>query len=595
MSHSPHSHNGDHLDGATVIGANDQAYALNKQASASSSSKQYLLPPAPQRAPPAARAENLPFVDTSSYLDEKRDLLVKIGKGGVAQALHDLDTELKNKGHTGIISDKRPHQFIGREVNPGSFGLYEFASGPKLILEPGRYPGLPLSNWIGCTWHGTYDIATNFPPLKNEGSLMVPDPYLAKLGLTVVQVSQNQAAVCVDPQMRVFVVSDGGFVAMATSGAYRVLGLVDQTHLRDEVKDHYSGQVLGHTQVVKFPGKGDQYVAATFVDIPANNVAILQRKEELFELGAGQHYLTAANVTIRGFFTKGEVQQELQCDNLYTRDQVPVWLRIYLRFQLLYPLQLARHGYPTPFDALQDKTRSILTQIVAHLDYSAMARTRNAAPDVDIAEHAEDDSAGAIFVSAVRMQAIDELKVVASEYGIKLEDLAIIDRRFKGEIAAKLDSLTTRALEAQVESANLDRENANKRRKQEGDAKVLELQNAMKRATAETDAQNTIQAARAKAESALIQAEADAKAIKVRAEAQAQAVRVQAAIDAEIRDDFARGLAKSRVEVERTRAFGSRTVFAPIEAYQSGGMVGMGMVAGSRLVEDVPVRANGSK
>lgn len=75
MSHSPPSHNGDHLDGATVVGANDQGYALGKQASGSSSSKPFLLPPRPQRGggvPESSRAENLPFVDTSSYLDEKR-------------------------------------------------------------------------------------------------------------------------------------------------------------------------------------------------------------------------------------------------------------------------------------------------------------------------------------------------------------------------------------------------------------------------------------------------------------------------------------------------------------------------------------------
>lgn len=49
-----------------------------------------------------------------------------------------------------------------------------------------------------------------------------------------------------------------------------------------------------------------------------------------------------------------------------------------------------------------------------------------------------------------------------------------------------MDSLTTRALEAQVESANLDRENANRKRRQEGDARVLEGQNAMKRVRSTT-------------------------------------------------------------------------------------------------------------
>lgn len=108
-------------------------------------------------------------------------------------------------------------------------------------------------------------------------------------------------------------------------------------------------------------------------------------------------------------------------------DQVPVYLRMFLRFQLLRPLALARHGYETPFDALQDKTRSILTQVLAHLDYSAMARSRNAAPDplVDSQREGEDEVDN-VFVSAVRTQAMDDLKVVASEYGIRLEDLAII-------------------------------------------------------------------------------------------------------------------------------------------------------------------------
>lgn len=431
---------------------------------------------------------------------------------------------------------------------------------------------MPLANWIGCTYHGTFDLATNFPPLRSSaGGVLVPEEGLQRLGLTIVQVSQNQAAVCLDPQARVFVVSDRGFVAMATTGAYKVLGLVDQTHLNEAVIDRYSKQVLGHTQSVRLPNK---YVAATFLDIPANNVAILQRKNDLYQLGAGQHYLTTAGVSLRGFFTMGEVQIELECDNIYTRDQVPVWLRLYLRYELQQPLQLARHGYPTPFDALQDKARSILTQIVAHLDYSTMARTRNAAPEL---HEGEDGDAGAVFVSAVRTQAIDDLKVVAREYGIKLEDLAIIDRKFKGEIAAKLDSLTTRALEAQVESANLDRENANKRRKQEGEARVLELQNAMKRATVETENTNAIARARAKAEALTIEAEAEAAATKFRAEAAAAATRTQANVDAEIRDEFARDLAQGRLEIERTRAYGNGTVFAPMEALRSGGMVGMGM------------------
>lgn len=47
------------------------------------------------------------------------------------------------------------------------------------------------------TYHGTYDLASNFPPLRSQSdAISVPDPKLAKLGLTIIQVSQNQAAVC---------------------------------------------------------------------------------------------------------------------------------------------------------------------------------------------------------------------------------------------------------------------------------------------------------------------------------------------------------------------------------------------------------------
>lgn len=509
--------------------------------------------------------------------DSSPELLHQIGKGGVVGALKELDAELIQKGLPALISNKNPHELIGREVNPGHFGLYEYASSPKLLIKPGRYPGTPISNWIGCNWRGTFNLASNFPPVSEKGSILVPDEKFSKLGLTVVQVSQNQAAVILDPQMRVFVISDGGFVAMATKGAYKVLGLVDKTHLRDAVIDRHSKQVLGHTQTVCFPSG---YVAATFLDIPANNIAILQRGNELHQLTAGQHCLTTPGVSIRQFLTLGEVQQELQADNIYTRDSVPVWLRIYLRYQLREPILLARHGYPTPFDALQDKTRSILTQIIAHLDYATMARTRTAAPEGNVTIDHEDD-VGAVFVSAVRTQATDELKIAASEYGIQLEDLAIIDRKFKGEIAAKLDSLTTRALEAQVESANLDRENANKRRKQEGDAKVQELQNSMKRAVAETEAANKVQAAHAWAEAHMIEAEAMAKATKLKGEAAAEAMRIQARIDTEIKDDFARMLLVNRIEVERTKAYGNNTVFAPTEALSNGGMIGMGVTRGA--------------
>lgn len=84
--------------------------------------------------------------------------------------------------------------------------------------------------------------------------------------------------------------------------------------------------------------------------------------------------------------------------------------------QLTEPLKLTTHGYTTPYDALRDKTQSILTQIVAHLDYSAMVKQRSFGPDMQ-------EDASSAFLDALRTRAMDEMHEAALEYGIILKDL----------------------------------------------------------------------------------------------------------------------------------------------------------------------------
>ena len=98
----------------------------------------------------------------------------------------------------------------------------------------------------------------------------------------------------------------------------------------------------------------------TSLDIPANNCAILQKRDDLELLPAGQHYITNPNVTLRGMFTLGENQLEMPTKDMcvittnlflkydlyftwilrYTRDQVPVSLTIYMKWQLMEPLKV---------------------------------------------------------------------------------------------------------------------------------------------------------------------------------------------------------------------------------------------------------------
>ncbi|KAF8553419.1 hypothetical protein OG21DRAFT_1497744 [Imleria badia] len=492
---------------------------------------------------------------------------VPIGKDGVTTALQKLDRQLQQTGRTSLLSKKHPVSWTGREVPPGNLGLINHGGLPKILTRPGRYPGFPLRNWWAREWCGTQGLSDTAIEFK---------------GLTVVQVSQNQAAVVSDPQNRIFVIKNSGFVAYAIEGTYNVLAIVDQTHLQTAISDHVTGSTLGWTHEVKMrsrvgTGRDQEYVVALFLNIPANNCAILQRGDDLELLPAGQHYITNPNVTLRGLYTLGENQLEMPTKDIFTRDQVPVGLRIYLKWQLIEPLKLTTHGYSTPYDALRDKTQSILTQIVAHLDYSSMVKQRSLGPD-NFDDGTDPSSA---FLDALRTRAMDEMHEAALEYGIVLKDLAVIDRQFKGEIASTMDKLTTRALQAQVEAANVDRENSNKVKQEEGALAVARIKVQARNTQADSEAYSVIAAAKAQAERTKIEALAQAEAIRLTAEAEAEAIRIKAAADGAVVDQFAREMGMRRVEVSRIQAFGDRTVFVPSDGpgNQMGTAMAMGMAA----------------
>ncbi|TDL27669.1 band 7 domain-containing protein [Rickenella mellea] len=507
------------------------------------------------------------FVATTDYFEGgDREFLVTIGKSGLLPALQKLDDQLKASGRNTLLSKKQPVRWTGKEIAPGCLGLINHGGLPKLLTKPGRYPGFPLANWWARKWSGSKGLS---------------DAVIEFLGLTVVQVSQNQAAVISDPQNHVFVVKNSGFVAFAIEGSYEVLAVIDQTHLSTPIPDRVTKATLGWSHEVKMRsktggGKEQEYVVALFLNIPANNCAILQRGDDLELLAAGQHCITNPNVTLRGLFTLGENQLEMPTKDILTRDQVPVQLTIYLKWQLTEPLKLTTHGYSTPFDALRDKTQSILTQIVAHLDYSSMVKQRSLGPDNMDNGDEEGQSA---FLDALRTRAMDEMHLAALEYGIVLKDLAVIDRKFKGEIAATMDKLTTRALQAQVEAANVDRENSNKIKQEEGILAVAQIKAKTRNTQADADAYNVVAAARAQAQSTQIAAEAQAEAVRLAARAEADAIRLKSGANADVSDQFAREMEMRRLEIQRIAQFGSKTIFVPTEGVGAhlGNAMAMGM------------------
>ncbi|KAK1232031.1 hypothetical protein PQX77_004837 [Marasmius sp. AFHP31] len=546
-------------EGSTVIG--DRDFNNHRLSPVPSTSK--IHKPSDKRRVP----ETSEFI-TSDYSLEDRPFFVPIGKDGVTAALQKLDNELKQSGRNPLLSKKKPVAWTGSELTPGNLGLINHGGSPKLLTRPGRYPGWPLRNWWARTWCGTKGVS---------------DTVIEFLGITAVQVSQNQAAVISDPQNQIFVIRNAGFAAFAVEGTYDVLAIVDQTHLPNVVKDKVTGSVLGWTYEVKMKSRVNSkeerdYVVALFLNIPANNCAILQRGNDLELLGAGQSVITNPSVTLRGLYTLGENQLEMPTKDIFTRDQVPVSLTIYLKWQLEEPLRLATHGYATPYEALRDKTQSILTQIVAHLDYSSMVKQRSLGPD-NMDDGTDPSSA---FLDALRTRAMDEMHDAALEYGIVLKDLAVIDRQFKGEIAATMDKLTTRALQAQVEAANVDRENSNKVKQEEGALSVTRIKAQARNTQADAEAYSIVAAAKAQAERVKIEAVAQAEATKLAAQAEAEAIRTKAAADTQVADQFAREMQLRRLDVAKVQAYGSKTIFVPTEGTgsQMGQALAMGMAAG---------------
>lgn len=207
-----------------------------------------------------------------------------------------------------------------------------------------------------------------------------------------------------------------------------------------------------------------------------------------------------------------------------------------------------------------------------------MVKQRSLGPD-----NMDDGSdPSAAFIDALRTRAMDEMVLAALEYGIVLKDLAVMDRQFKGDIATTMDKLTTRALQTQVEAANVDRENSNKIKQQEGALAVARIKAQSMNTESDAQAYNVIAQAKAKAEALKIQAVAQAEATRLAAKAESDAIALRATADAGVQDTFAREMQARRIEVSRVAAFGDKTVFVPTDTVgaQAGNAMAIGMAAG---------------
>ena len=119
------------------------------------------------------------FINPVDQLDATRPFFVKIGSGGLLEALEKLDHQLMDvslipcrarssiscrgppfqAGHHHILSKKEPVSWTGREITLGQIGLVNHGGLPTVLTKPGRYPGFPLKNWWARSFEDTKDSA----------------------------------------------------------------------------------------------------------------------------------------------------------------------------------------------------------------------------------------------------------------------------------------------------------------------------------------------------------------------------------------------------------------------------------------------------
>lgn len=107
---------------------------------------------------------------------------------------------------------------------------------------------------------------------------------------------------------------------------------------------------------------------------------------------------------------------------------------------------------------------------------------------------------------------------------------------------------------------------------------VARIKGQVENSKADAEAYQIVAAAKAQAQRLRIEAEAHAEATRLNAEAEAKAIRIKAEADAAITDTFAREMQLRRIEVAKVQAYGSKTVFAPLEG--GGSQLGNSMAAG---------------
>lgn len=460
----------------------------------------------------------------------------------MVSAILELDRRMRAANDYHLITTKKPRSILGTCVQAGECGLYAYKGRPVLALKPGNY-----WNYFNFTH-------------SHKGKRDVTEP-IDFLGFTSAQVGQSGALVVEDPENRVFVIRNGGFASYGPHGRFRVLAKVDTLDLGDNcaVKED-DGRILGWLRHVH----SSQVRVATFLNVPANNVAIVQQGNDMIKLQAGQHVITNPNTTFRRFYTLGERQVKIRTQPAYTIEGVPVTLNVNLRYRVADAVRLTAN-YDNPFEALRNPAQSAVNSVVSRLSYQQLMRAKKLGgdiPDVNIVP----------WLESFKSECLRELTEQAQAYGIVVESFDVLDRMLDGSLGKDLEDQAEQVLRNQMQATQIELQNHIKTETQRG---VLEISKVQAEQTkTESDASyyastrkadalyyETMRQAHAGAEAAELEAQQQAKNVVILAQAKETEIGMLSRAYASVKSDHTKRLQLGELEVKKRQALPAKTIY----------------------------------
>jgi len=552
------------------------------------------------RAPSAAELKE-PGYDEWSVPDaiKANPFFLEVGKLNILDAIRELDKKMRDRKLGHLISSKNVQWIGGSLVSVGQIGCWNHNGRPSLSILPGSYWNFnPTIKYMG-----TFDLTSQ----------------VSYMGFTMAQVGQSEAMVVLDPQNRAFVIRNGGFVSYGLEGKFRIVEVVDTLDLGDAyaVKEKDTGTILGWkrdvmTNISVGTGQGKISVA-TFFNVPANNVVIVQQNNKIFSLGAGQHVITNPHTTFRAFFSLSERQFTFKTQPAYTTEGVPVILHLNLRYRVIDPIRLSAN-YNSPLQALINPCQTVVNAVIARLSYQQFMKAKKLSgdvPDNDISSH---------WITEFKNECLRELVALAGAYGVLVESFEIMDRQLEGQLGLELEKQAERVLQNQIKATQIELENNIRTEQEKGVLAVAQIQSqtnktkidneqysknkeadsefyrTMKKAEAaaqtselETlqNAKNTVATAQADAKKRQLEAETQAKNIIAIAEARAQEIRLQTEAYASVPEGHAQIIQLALLEVEKRKALPKETVWFEGQTSSNGVSDGYLIAKGASLIHPI--------